>query len=133
MTVIPRFIIAIQDDAGVNTGWEVREERKTDHGYETLPGRPATKSDLLAILTEGQATIALAGAAADTRALAAETELAALRASIAERDAEAEALRVKVAEQAEALAEREQRVTGLERELEAARPYLPAPKAKAPA
>lgn len=93
-TEIARFITAIQNDAGQTVGFEVRPERPDGNGgFVTCMARPATIDDLRAVLTEGEADMALALAAANARADAAEQALQTATVTLVERDAELAELR----------------------------------------
>lgn len=93
-TEIPRFIVAIQNNDGQNVGFEVRPERPDGNGgFVTCMARPATIDDLRAVLTGEEAELALAGAAANARADAAEQRAATATVTLVERDAELAELR----------------------------------------
>ncbi len=95
---IPRLVVAIQNDEGRNIGFEVRPERSDGNGgFITGRTRPATRDDLLAILSGAEADLAVALAAANARADAADAAAATAHATVEEREAELEALRAELA------------------------------------
>lgn len=97
-TEIPRFIVAIQNDDGQNIGFEIRPERSDGNGgFITTRTRPATRDDLLAILTGPEAEMAVALAAANARADAADAAAATAHATLQERDTELAELRAELA------------------------------------
>lgn len=126
---IPRFIVAIQNDAGENVAFEVRPERSDGNGgFITGRTRPATKDDLLAILTADEADIALSLASANARTAAAEEQAAIDRHTLAERDDEVSRLSAELttlrAAHTAALQEREAELEALRAEMSALKASL---------